>query len=265
VHFRGDSTLLEEARYNYLKKICRRILLRWVYSFVDKAWYVGLQNKNYYKKMGMKEDQLVFVPHAVDNDRFNRTDELQEKASLLKKQMNIPGDALVFLFAGQMIQRKNVFTLVNVFKQLNLPNGHLLMVGSGKELARLNELAADESNIHFVPPQSQTSMPVIYSAADVLILPSKEDTWGLVINEAMANGLAIVASDQCGAAFDLIEEGKNGYMFPYRDEERLSEIIKEFCNDPTKVKIMGQYSLKKITNFSYDVAAAAIEKLLLHN
>src|SRR5690606_3325316 len=68
VWFRGDSTLLDEQR-NW-KSLFKTVLLSWVYKHVDKALYVGEENRNYFRHYGLKENQLAFVPHAVDNERF---------------------------------------------------------------------------------------------------------------------------------------------------------------------------------------------------
>jgi glycosyltransferase involved in cell wall biosynthesis len=262
VHFRGDSTLLQEAAYSNFRKIGRRILLQWVYTHVDNAWYVGTHNKAYFKEMGLKEKQLTLVPHVVDNNRFKRTPQLKQKALLLKKQMNVD-DGMIILYAGKIVKQKGVFTLFNAFIQAGIHHAHLVFVGTGAEVVNLKKMAADKSNIHFLSHQRQSTMPVIYSMADILIQPSESDTWGLVINEAMANGLAVVASDNCGGALDLIHEGDNGYIFRSKDESRLTQIIKELADNPDKVKRMGLASLNKISNFSYEVAADAIEKMFV--
>src|ERR1700733_6900174 len=106
VLFRGDSTLLDEK--GDLKKIMRRLFLRWVYSHVDTALYVGRQNKLYYQKYGLKERQLIFAPHAVDNDRFLDKDGIYEKkATVWRRQLGIQHDDIVFLFAGKLEAKKD--------------------------------------------------------------------------------------------------------------------------------------------------------------
>ena len=94
VYFRGDSTLLDEP--NGLRKIFRSLFLNWVYKHVDCAFYTGLNNKDYFKKHGLKDTQLIFAPHAVDNDRFSA--DRSEDAAALRKQLNIgEGDILVVI------------------------------------------------------------------------------------------------------------------------------------------------------------------------
>jgi glycosyltransferase involved in cell wall biosynthesis len=131
--------------------------------------------------------------------------------------------------------------------------------------AELKQQASPYTNIHFMPFQSQTIMPVIYRIGDMFILPSQGpgETWGLVINEAMACGLPVAATDKCGSAIDLIEEGKNGYLFRSNDVEGLSKILTGFVADIEKSKEMGRNSKERIKKFSYEILAPAIELSLL--
>ncbi len=261
IHFRGDSTLLDEQDKNFFQRLFRRFFLRWLYSHINKAWYVGTNNKSYFLKHGLKESQLINVPHAVDNDRFTRTAKLQHEANLIRRKRGIADDGIVFLYAGKLKEEKGIFTLLSAFTKLESKNTYLFFVGSGKDERRLKEFAMKDNRIHFLPFQSQTAMPVIYSLAEVLVLPSKSDTWGLVMNEAMANGLAIIATDKCGGATNLIEKGENGYIFNSEDE--LTDILQEFATNSNKTLEMGINSKQRIKAFSYDVAADTIENLLL--
>jgi glycosyltransferase involved in cell wall biosynthesis len=265
VYFRGDSTLLDEDSLPIVKKIFRWIALTWIYKHVDKALFVGANNKRYYQKFGLKEHQLVYAPHAVDNDRFADFPDADLKARLLRKQLGIIEDEIVFLFAGKFQSKKNPNLLLNAFLKARLKNTHLLFVGEGKMEAELKQQASPYTNIHFMPFQSQTIMPVIYRIGDMFILPSQGpgETWGLVINEAMACGLPVAATDKCGSAIDLIEEGKNGYLFRSNDVEGLSKILTGFVADIEKSKEMGRNSKERIKKFSYEILAPAIELSLL--
>ena len=104
VLFRGDSTLLDEQ--NGIKKILRRLFLRYVYSFVDFALYVGSNNEEYFKVHGLKKSQLVYVPHAIDNERFSkRNNERGEILNELRTKLSINVSDFVVLFAGKFNQK----------------------------------------------------------------------------------------------------------------------------------------------------------------
>src|SRR5687768_5037723 len=106
-------------------------------------------------------------------------------------------------------------------------------------------------------------MPIIYSMCDVLVLPSESDTWGLVMNEAMANGLAIIATNNCGGAIDLIDKGKNGFIFKTGDSDELAYMIKHLASDKDLLVKMKEQSLMKINKFSYDTVVEKIETIVM--
>ena len=252
IWFRGDSTLLDSK--NNIKNILRKLFLKWVYRYIDKAFYVGTANKNYFLAYGLKEKQLIFAPHAIDNDRFseNRSDE----ADKLRERLNIdPADNLI-LFAGKFEKKKSPEILLNTFVGLNQPDTHLLFVGNGaleeplkltvEELKTSNPLLS--KRIHFMDFQNQTQMPVLYQACNLFCLPSKgpNETWGLAINEAMAAGKAILVSNKVGCATDLVRDNENGFIFK-------SGNISDLKNKMEKLK--NKEILEQFGNKSFSIIA----------
>ncbi len=110
--FRGDSTLLEER--TGMRRALRRQILRWIYRKVDIALYAGTNNRAYFLKHGLRDDQLVFAPHAVDNKRFESFDE--EEAGQLRKSLGIGPDDLFVLFAGKLEPIKAPNQLLEAFR-----------------------------------------------------------------------------------------------------------------------------------------------------
>lgn len=258
--FRGDSTLLDEPEHFSIKKVLRRILLKWVYSYVDKALYTGTANKSYFLQHGMNENQLIFAPHAIENDRFLPGDEVLKKAAEWRRQKSITEANIVFLFAGKLEAKKDPALLINAFKRLDQSSAHLIMAGSGELKDALLQLGKGHSNIHFIDFQNQSQMPLLYAIADVFILPSRGpgETWGLAVNEAMASGKAVIVSDRCGCAADLVEDGVNGYVFKSRDEFKLYEKMQLLLDKKVSMQ-MGERSLQKIQQWNYQSVCEAIE------
>ena len=261
VLFRGDSTLLDTAPF--FKTAARRLLLKWIYRHIDFALYTGKNNYDYFRKAGLKTQQLIFAPHAVDNDRFQSlTIEDKAYADCLRRKFNIlPGD-LVFLFAGKMEPKKDPGILLQAFVESGFSkNVHLVMVGSGVLLEGLQERYSVSPNIHFAGFQNQRQMPAVYQVADVFVLPSKGpgETWGLSVNEAMANGKAIIASDKCGCAADLVHPGKNGYIFKAGDLHELKEVLKKIVENRGHLETMKEASGKIINDYTLTKVAQAIE------
>lgn len=253
VYFRGDSTLLDEVKG--LKSTLRRIVLKLIYKNIDFALYVGINNKKYFLKHGLKENQLIFAPHAVDNDRFYDNDEkFQIKAKEWRKELGFNQKDNVFLFVGKFEPKKNPILLILAAEKL--PEYNFLFVGNGVLENEMKSIAG--KNVIFLPFQNQTLMPVIYRLADVYVLPSQGpgETWGLAVNEAMACGKAVLVSDKVGCAVDLVKDGENGYIFKSNDINDLVEKIKLF---ETNIPLFGQESFEIIKYWSFENIAKKIE------
>lgn len=249
IWFRGDSTLLNERKD--LKRIVKKIYLKWVYSFVDKVFYVGTNNKAYFKKYGLKENQLIFSPHAIDNERF--AEDRMEEVAKLKQELGILASDITILYAGKFENVKNLFILIQAFKIIQPKHKvKLLLVGNGPQEQALKKLTNDTANILFMDFQNQQYLPVIYHSCDIFCLPSKSETWGLAINEAMAAGKAIIASDKVGCALDLVKNGINGYIFKSNDVADVQEKLCLLISQPELIKEFGKQSKEIIQNWSFE-------------
>jgi glycosyltransferase involved in cell wall biosynthesis len=241
VWFRGDSTLLDEPIGFSIKKLARRLFLTWVYSHVDKSFYVGTNNKAYFKKHGLKEKQLVYAPHSIDNNRY--TDLNGEKsisAKEWKKKIGFLEDDIVLLFAGKFESKKNPIFIWELSKHITATNIKFLMVGNGILESSLKTKTKNDSRFVFLEFQNQSKMPLLYRLADIFILPSlgPGETWGLAINEALSSGTKVLASNFCGGAIDLINQ-QNGICFnPKTELKKALNFIENFSliNESEKQK-----------------------------
>lgn len=263
VLFRGDSTLLDENGSG--KDKIRRIILGHVFKNIDVALYVGMQNKNYFQNNGLKDYQLVYVPHAIDNKRFmdlpqSGTTQLEK----WKRQLGIEKKKPVFLFVGKFEHKKNPLILSEAAKVLKTKSFRILFVGGGE----LEELLKKESDLfahlQILPFQNQSLMPLVYRLGDVLVLPSKGpgETWGLAVNEAMACGLPVIVSDKVGCADDLVENNFNGFIFKSGDVSQLAEKMLFFIENKDKIIQMGLASRDKIDFWSFEQICDAVERTM---
>ncbi len=259
--FRGDSTLLDDT--GGVKAMLRYLFLRWVYTHVDYALYTGTNNKAYFKKLRLKEPQLTFAPHAIDNDRFEAA--RASEADALRRQLSIGADEKLVLFAGKLEDKKAPALLLRAFIDISIPNTHLLFTGNGFLERELKNQAASCKNIHFIEFQNQGNMPVIYQACNLFCLPSKGpgETWGLAVNEAMACSKAILLSDKVGAGTDLVKEDKNGLVFKAGSLTDLKSKLKLLLEtDKNTLFNMGCQSKRIITDWSFSKQVQAIEQLV---
>jgi glycosyltransferase involved in cell wall biosynthesis len=266
IYFRGDSTLLDSN--NVLKGFLRKLFLQWVYSHVDTVFYVGSSNKHYFKEHGVREQNLVFAPHAIDNERFGDDKNFSVERELLKSRLGIPENEIVFLFVGKFEMKKSPMLLIKAFKKLCQDKINLVLVGDGILEHDLKEEAGQYSNIHFLPFQNQVIMPAVYRIGDVLVLPSSGpgETWGLCVNEAMACSLAVIVSNKVGCSTDLLKENMNGFVFEANDIDSLVKKL-TLCAVKSKdeLKAMGLVSSEIIKNWSYERTCAAMVSILYNN
>ena len=253
--FRGDSTLLDES--GGLRMLARRRWLRWVYRHVDVALHVGTRNRDYYQAHGLKPGQLVFAPHAIDNQRFRQNSgEMEAKAASWRGSAGINPDQVVFLFAGKLEPKKAPDLLLKTSNEVQFSGPRrpaVVFCGSGVLEGSLRQNAGPDA--HFLGFRNQTEMPWVYRVGDVVVLPSRGpgETWGLALNEAMACGRAVIASDKVGAAVDLIEPGRNGWVFPSGQSTALATVLKEAAAaGRTVLAGMGRRSLEIISAWSLE-------------
>lgn len=259
--FRGDSTLLDDRSAG--RSAARRAVLRWVYAHIDIALYAGKLNREYFMHNGMREDQLVWAPHAVDNDRFFESGESSEaEARKWRARLGIVDDDMVFLLPAKLIPLKDPFTLLNAFIELSSSaqnhRAHLVFAGDGELLDPLRAQCAERSDVHFLGFQNQSFMPTVYRVADIVVLPSLTETWGLAINEAFACGRAAIVSDRVGCAADLVIPGRTGFVFPHRSVVGLRDAMSVFAANRDLTVASGLQAQALIQNWSIRAFAVAV-------
>jgi len=262
VFFRGDSTLLDEKPT--LRSFLKTLFLKWIYGYVDHAFYNGTNNKAYFKKYGLKDNQLTFAPHAVDNERFKISRETEAKE--LRTRLGLNDEDTLILFAGKFAQKKDPQILLDAVLKINKPNIHLLFTGNGPLEAALKSRAQHSPNIHFIGFQNQTYMPVVYQACNLFCLPSKGpgESWGLAVNEAMACGKAILVSDKCGCAIDLVINNKNGAIFKSESIDDLIAHLSHLTKTKNTLTEFGKRSAAAIENWDFLTIDETIEHTLVN-
>jgi glycosyltransferase involved in cell wall biosynthesis len=261
VLFRGDSTLLDEQ--SGARSFLKTRFLKWVYRHVDHAFYPGANTEAYFKKYGLKDNQLSFAPHAIDNNRF--AEDRTAEATSLRIKLRLSDDDLVILFAGKLEEKKSPLLLLLAFLNLNCEDLHLLFVGNGPLEQELKSKAENHKHVHFIDFQNQRQMPVVYQACDLFCLPSAGpgETWGLAINEAMASGKAILASDKVGSAIDLIHPRRNGGIFKANDLSSLTAKLDELTKIGKSALIeLGKHSKRIIENWTIEHQVKVIETVV---
>jgi glycosyltransferase involved in cell wall biosynthesis len=200
---------------------------------------IGKANREFYRNCGVSDEKMFNAPYCVENQRFSRAAaDAEPRRTELRSRWGVPEDAICYLYCGKFEHKKHPVELVEAFLQAqsslrqNASDSrkiHLLMVGDGVLRERCEELATRHSpltSITFTGFLNQTQIVEAYVAADIIVLPSDAgETWGLVVNEAMACGRPAVVSDLVGCCQDLVISGKTGWSFQFGRWDELTELF----------------------------------------
>jgi glycosyltransferase involved in cell wall biosynthesis len=260
IFFRDDTNLLTPRPF--WKRIVKNIFLR---NFLRGAGalYVGEESKRYWTFYGVPARRQFFSPHCVDNEYWSsRARELAPRRREIREKFGIVDDSPVILFCAKFIPKKQPLMLLNAFARVReqLPCW-LLMVGDGPLRGDVERTVRDAGikNVILAGFQNQDELPLAYTAADVFTLPSAfNETWGLVVNEAMNFALPIIVSDRVGCGKDLLREGWNGYGFSHADEMELAARLKELVSSPKKRAEFGRNSAELIKQYTVTHCASGI-------
>ncbi len=235
------------------KSILHRLLLRQYAAFLA----IGSANRDFYRFHGCREDRIFWTPYAVDNDFFAAQAAARAgQEAALRTAFGIPPGACVFLFAGKLEEKKHPLDLLEAVSLLPADvraRTHVLVAGDGPLRGACERLARDKQlPVLFAGFLNQSRLPDAYAAADVLVLPSDAgETWGLVVNEAMASGRPVVVSRAAGCCADLVVEGETGHAFAAHDLHGLASILGGYPREPTRAARQGRSAECHIRRFCY--------------
>ncbi len=244
------------------KLVLKHILFKW---FIDKCMYTGLQSREFYKFYGVPEKRLVFTPHAVNNEFFQAAN-IKDKSELqrIKSEKKIPVEKKIILFVGKYISRKRPFDLLQAFASLNSNDYYLVLAGEGLLRPDIEKWIAERKlqNVLLTGFVNQSELPLYYSMADVFVLCSDVETWGLAVNEAMNFAKPVIVSDSCGCSSDLVKHGQNGFVFKTGDTEQLTTCLKKLLEDDRFRENAGMRSLEIINGYSVGSIVSNIQTAL---
>jgi glycosyltransferase involved in cell wall biosynthesis len=246
----SESTALDRRRGHRLVEFMKSRFLSLCGAFVVP----GRSSLKYLTDLGIPDRRIFTAPNAVDIQLFAS---LAEEVSRGEFQVR-PRHALplrYFLFVGRLVQAKGVFELVEAYAQLDdgiRAEVGLVFVGDGADRSELMRRAARiaPGTIQFPGFVHREGLPEFYALADALIFPTHSDTWGLVVNEAMASGLPVIVTSVAGCAADLVQDGWNGFVVPPGDPSQLTAAMARLAGDGGLRMEMGSRSRERVAAYS---------------
>jgi len=228
VFVRGDSQL--NTKRSLPLRAAKELVYRWVMRQFDGFLYVGKRNLEYLRHYGAPREKCFFTPHFVDNGRFREQSAMTAiERQEVRSSLGASHGELLILSVGRLVDMKRPLDIIRAAYILKStgPAARVAFVGAGpleKEIRfKAQTLGVPVTLAGF---RNQSELPRIYAAADIFVLSScAEETWGLVVNEAMACGVPAVVSDAAGCSEDLIVSGKTGEIYPMGDLPRLALAI----------------------------------------
>ena len=210
----------------------------------------GVHTTGYLIHYGAREERITHYPFSslYERDILEVPVSRQEK-EVLRRELDIPEKQMI-LAIGQMIHRKGFDVLLKAAKDLDPETGIYFVGGEAKEEYWKLREELGLKNVHFLGFQKKERLAQYYKAADLFVLPTREDIWGLVINEALAYGLPTITTDRCVAGLELIEDGINGYVVPVEDADALAEKIQAVL--ASDLEQMGKAALEKVRPYTLE-------------
>jgi glycosyltransferase involved in cell wall biosynthesis len=238
----------------------KRLFFKLLRGLVDGALPIGTLNAEYWRHYLGEDFPLYRMPYAVDNDYFqSRCEEAREVRAALQNELKLDPTRPVVLFASKLQSRKRCGDLIEAYKRLSLDSGmeprpYLVIVGDGEERAALERQAADSGldGIRFCGFRNQSELPRFFDIATVFVLPSRHEPWGLIVNEVMNAGRAVIVSDDVGCQPDLVEDGVEGCVFPVGDVGALTDALRRVLATPETAVAMGHRGLAKIRRWDFE-------------
>ena len=245
-----------------LKGWIRERLIQFLLEQVDFCMAIGTNNRNFYINRGVPFEKIGFMPYCVDNQFFQLESERSD-LNYLRNLLGLDSNRPVLLYASKFIHRKHPDILLDAYSSLDEPRPYLLYVGDGELAAELKskakELGLDE--VRFLGFKNQSELPKYYALADIFILPSINETWGLVINEAMNAGCAIITIDSVGSSIDLVRNEINGIVLPIIDKDYLVGALNK-CLEQKRYIGMGKESIGIIQGWGIQENIVGFKKAL---
>lgn len=252
VILRGEFTDMPR-RPGRLKNLVRNLYLHWFYRYVDHFCPIGLDANEHLEKRSIPESQMTVTPYSVD-DQYFESQRLKMSRAECREFLGIKPHDLVFLFSGKLMSRKQPLLLAAAVEKLfgEYPQIVVVYLGDGEQFDKLKSHLNPLLGNRFIAPGfvNQSELGRYFRAADVFILPSNYDTWGLVVNEAMHFGLPCVTSDRVGSRRDLVISNETGFIFHFDDMAELVGCMQHFLDRPGEAGRMGEQAHKHIQKFT---------------
>jgi glycosyltransferase involved in cell wall biosynthesis len=231
---------------------------------------IGTVNTAYWTHYFGDSVPQFLMPYAVNNEYFaGLAKAAAPREQELRAELGLSPQRPVILFASKLQQRKHADHLLEAYRsfiehQPPQARPYLVIVGDGDQRTQLEALAHQPGleDVRFAGFRNQSEIPRFFQLADVFVLPSRHEPWGLIVNEAMASGCPVIVSTDVGCHADLITDGVEGCVYPVGNIPALTQALRRVFASPDSAASMGQSAQKRISTWTYEEDVRGLRRAL---
>jgi glycosyltransferase involved in cell wall biosynthesis len=233
-----------------------------LFSLADQIIVPSSPARDLMLSLRIPEGRITLTPYSVDNDWWTARSQQVDRAAIRASWGATP-DTAVILFCAKLQPWKRPLDLLHAFAKVGIPDSLLIYAGEGAQRAEIEREAAAlgvTQRIRMLGFVNQSQLPDIYTAADVMVLPSEYEPFAVVVNEASCCGTPVVASDRVGAARDLIAPVNPDLIYPFGDVSALTNLLNQLLSDRERLRALGTAARQRMASWSpRDTIAGTIE------
>ena len=250
--FGTDAVTITPLDRRMWKRPIKRFAWPLLFRLADQVIVPSSGTRDLMLSLGLPEERVTLTPYVVENDWW-MAQSANVNRTAIRESWGASADDMIVLFCAKLQPWKHPLDLLRAFATAELPRALLIFAGEGPLRSTLESEAAAlglAKRVRFLGFANQMQLPSIYTAADVLVLPSEYDAFGVVINEAMLCGCPVIASDRVGAGRDLIQDGRTGFVYPCGDGQQLAVLLRRLAADDPSPRELGRAARARMQSWS---------------
>ena len=250
--FGTDAVTITPLDRRMWKRPIKRFAWPLLFRLADQVIVPSSGTRDLMLSLGLPEERVTLTPYVVENDWWSAQSASVNRTAI-RESWGASADDMIVLFCAKLQPWKHPLDLLRAFAAAELPRALLIFAGEGPLRSTLESEAAAlglAKRVRFLGFANQMQLPSIYTAADVLVLPSEYDAFGVVINEAMLCGCPVIASDRVGSGRDLIQDGRTGFVYPCGDVQQLAVLLRRLAADDPAPRELGRAARARMQSWS---------------
>jgi glycosyltransferase involved in cell wall biosynthesis len=271
VLLRAESWLADRVR-SPITLAAKSLFFRVLGSGIAAVLPIGTVNSAYWTHYFGDRVPQFLMPYAVNNSYFAQlAEDAAPREPQLRAELNLEPNRPVILFASKLQTRKHADHLIEAYRAFIAAHPastrpYLVIVGDGEQRQTLEALGRQPGleDVRFAGFRNQSELPRFFQLADVFVLPSRHEPWGLIVNEAMAAACPVIVSTDVGSHADLVTDGIEGCVFPVGDISALTAALHRIFATHITAALMGEAARHRVARWTYEEDVRGLRAALAH-